>query len=264
LFTHAYVESRQKAQRLIKEGGVVVDGKKIKKASDEIDEAQEHEVSVTDNEKYVGRGGIKLEGALTVFGVSPEGKVCADIGASTGGFTDCLLQNGAKKVYAFDSGSGQLHSKIANDPRVVSKEGFNARYIKSEDVDGEVDLAVMDVSFISQTMILPALTSIVKDNGIIISLIKPQFEAGRAALGKNGIVKNSNDRYMAVLRVLDSAESLGLSCKGFIKSSIKGGDGNEEYLIYLVKSPYLVDKIEWREKIKAVTKEKEVKKNREV
>lgn len=263
LFLHinSYAESRQKAQTLIKNGSVEIDGVKITKPSADIDESVPHSVALTNEEKYVGRGGLKLEGALAEFGIDPDGMICADIGASTGGFTDCLLQGGAKKVYAFDSGRDQLHPRIADDPRVESREGFNARYISADDVDGAVDLAVMDVSFISQTMILPALVSIVRDGGAIVSLIKPQFEAGRAALGKNGIVKNGRDRYAAAIRVLDGARESGLSCRGFIRSPIKGGDGNEEYLIYLIKSSSSVDDTEWRERIRAITmkNEKEVK-----
>ena len=261
LYNNSYAESRQKAQTLIKSGAVVIDGVRIVKSSTEINEAEHHDVVVTNVEKYVGRGGLKLEGALEYFKLDPKGLVCADIGASTGGFTDCLLQNGVKKVYAFDSGKDQLHVKLKNDPRVVSKEGFNARYISHDDVGELVDLAVMDVSFISQTMIIPSLVPIIKDGGALISLVKPQFEAGRSALGKNGIVKNSKDRYAAALRVLESSELAGLSCRGFVRSPIKGGDGNEEYLIYLVKAPYENDKLLWKEQIKNITMktEKEVK-----
>lgn len=257
LYSNGYVESRQKAQRLIKDGNVTVDGKVLKKPSEEIDCSTEHTVSVNDNEKYVSRGGIKLDGALESFGISVDGLVCADIGASTGGFTDCLLQRGAKKVYAFDSGRDQLHPRIRNDARVVSKEGFNARYIKPSDIGEEVDLAVMDVSFISQTMLHPALFEIIKAGGGLVSLVKPQFEAGREALGKNGIVKNAKDRYAAALRVLDSAEEVGFSCKGFVSSGITGGDGNEEYLIYLSKT--MIDdndRLKWREIIKKETTKK--------
>ena len=267
LFLHinSYAESRQKAQTLIKSGAVRIDGVSVTKPSAEVDESVPHEVVITTEEKYVGRGGLKLDGALKAFEIAPCGMICADIGASTGGFTDCLLQNGAKKVYAFDSGKGQLHPKLVNDPRVVSKEGFNARYIKLCDVGEAVDIAVMDVSFISQTMIIPSLVSIIKDGGSLVSLVKPQFEAGRAALGKNGIVKNSKDRYVAALRVLESAEEVGLSCVGFIRSPIKGGDGNEEYLIHLIKSPYETDRLVWRERVKSITMktEKEVKINRD-
>ena len=261
LYSNSFTESRQKAQVLIKSGAVVIDGIRISKASFEIDESVIHDVVITNTEKYVGRGGLKLEGALIEFKLDASGLVCADIGASTGGFTDCLLQNGAAMVYAFDSGRDQLHQKLKTDPRVISREGFNARYISPEDVGEQVDLAVMDVSFISQTMIIPSLVSIIKDGGALVSLVKPQFEAGRSAIGKNGIVKNGKDRYSAAIRVLESAELAGLSCRGFVRSSIKGGDGNEEYLIYLIKSPYENDKLEWRELIKTITMrtEKEVK-----
>ena len=225
-------ESRQKAQRLIKNGCVSVDGKVLTKPSEDIDNGIEHLIGITetDDEKYVSRGGLKLEGALDVFNISPYGKVCADIGASTGGFTDCLLQKGAEKVYAFDSGSGQLHSKLQNDPRVVSKEGFNARYITPDDVGEAVDLVVMDVSFISQTLIIPNIVKLLKPGGVFVTLIKPQFEAGRGALGKNGIVKHKEDRLNAVMKVLDCAYENGLSFDGLALSPIKGGDGNEEFL----------------------------------
>ncbi len=234
LYEHA--ESRQKAQVLIKNGWVSVDGVKLKKVSDEIDELIGHDIVIENKEKYVGRGGVKLEGALEEFCLDVHGLVCADIGASTGGFTDCLLQNGAAKVYAIDSGKGQLHSKLSADARVISIEGYNARNINKADVGEAVDMAVMDVSFISQTLIIPALADVIKDGGVLLSLIKPQFEAGRAAIGKNGIVKNKNDRYQAVVRVLDNAESAGFSCLGFLTSPIKGGDGNEEYLAYFAKN----------------------------
>ena len=226
------VDSRQKAQRLIKNGCVSVDGKILTKPSEDIDTATEHliDITETDNERYVSRGGLKLEGALSAFGISPKGMICADIGASTGGFTDCLLQNGAERVYAFDSGSGQLHSKLKNDKRVISKEGFNARYITLSDVGEKVDMVVMDVSFISQTIIIPAIVKLLCENGIFVTLIKPQFEAGRSALGKNGIVKHKEDRLAAVKKVLDCARENGLSLCGLIRSPIKGGDGNEEFL----------------------------------
>ena len=263
LFLHIYnyAESRQKAQTFIKSGAVEIDGVRITKPSAEIDESVAHIVVLTNDEKYVGRGGLKLEGALAEFGIDPNGMICADIGASTGGFTDCLIQNGASKVFAFDSGRDQLHPRLVRDERVVSKEGFNARYISLADVGEAVDLAVMDVSFISQTMIIPALVSIIKDGGALVSLVKPQFEAGRAALGKNGIVKNGKDRYAAAVRVLDSAREVGLSCRGFIRSPIKGGDGNEEYLIYFIKSLCDMGDTEWRDNIRSVTTktEKEVK-----
>ena len=232
LSDRAYVDSRQRAQRLIKNGCVTVDGRVIDKPSFELDENIDHiiEIKESEEDRYVSRGGLKLEAALNEFDICPEQLICADIGASTGGFTDCLLKSGAKRVYAFDSGKGQLHRSLAIDERVISRESFNARYITRDDVGEEVDLVVMDVSFISQTVILPALKGLLGSKGIIISLIKPQFEAGRQALGKNGIVTRKEDRYSAVLRVLESAALIGLSCRGLMVSPIKGGDGNEEYL----------------------------------
>ena len=237
LVNNSFADSRQKAQRLIKNGCVKLDGREITKASEDIDETAEHSVEITetDAERYVSRGGLKLEGALEAFLVSPEGLVCADIGASTGGFTDCLLQRGAARVYAFDSGKSQLHPRLASDERVVSKEGFNARYITPDDVGEPVDLAVMDVSFISQTMIIPSLSRLLKKEGRFITLIKPQFEAGRSALGKNGIVKRKEDRLSAVMRVLECAMNEGLSFEGLIPSPIKGGDGNVEFLACFIK-----------------------------
>ena len=252
LFSNGHVESRQKAQRLIKEGSVLIDGIALTKSSEMVDESVDHSVVITNEEKYVGRGGLKLEAALEAFSVLPDGLVCADVGASTGGFTDCLLQNGAKRVYAIDSGRDQLHPKVANDERVISIEGYNARYIKTEDIGEQVDLAVMDVSFISQTIIIPPLVTLIKDGGMLISLVKPQFEAGKSALGKNGIVKSAKDRYSATIKVLDCAAASGLSCKGFIRSPIKGGDGNEEYLLCLVKKINTVDDTDLRKKIKDV------------
>ena len=252
LFSKGHAESRQKAQRLIKEGAVLLDGVPLTKPSEDVNEDAEHLVVLTNEEKYVGRGGLKLEAALDSFAVAPKGLTCADIGASTGGFTDCLLQNGAAKVYAIDSGRDQLHPKVASDERVVSIEGYNARYLKADDIGEQVDLAVMDVSFISQTIIIPSLVPLIKDGGMLISLVKPQFEAGRGALGKNGIVKSPKDRYGAVIKVLEGAELSGLCCKGFIRSPIKGGDGNEEYLLCFVKAEREGDGTALRKKIKDV------------
>ena len=237
LVNNSHAESRQKAQRLIKSGCVKIDGRVITKTSEELDDAASHSVEISENEseKYVSRGGLKLEGALAAFDVSPEGMVCADIGASTGGFTDCLLQKGAIRVYAFDSGKSQLHPTLESDERVVSKEGFNARYITPDDVGEPVKLAVMDVSFISQTMIIPSLSRLIDRDGIFITLIKPQFEAGRSALGKNGIVKRKEEKLSAVVRVIECAVGEGLDFRGLIPSPIKGGDGNEEFLACFVK-----------------------------
>lgn len=230
LFKMGYARSRQKAQELLQAGGVTIDEKIIKKPAHDIDETVAHSIVITESCGYVGRGGLKLEEALRAFSVDPNGMIAADIGASTGGFTDCLLKNGARKVYAIDAGSNQLALSLKNDPRVVSIERFNARNLTLELIGEAADLAVMDVSFISQTLIFPAISSILKPNGILISLIKPQFEAGKSAIGKNGIVRSGAYRFLAVRRVLHAAEGLGFYCNGLIRSPIMGGDGNVEYL----------------------------------
>ncbi len=231
LYKFGYARSRQKAQELLQSGGVTVDGKNITKSAFDIDEGIPHSVVITDSCRFVGRGGLKLEGALRSFSVNPDGMIAADIGASTGGFTDCLLKSGARKVFAIDAGSDQLAPSLKNDPRVVSIERFNARNLTRETLGGEAcDLAVMDVSFISQTLLLPAVATILKPGGALISLIKPQFEAGRSAIGKNGIVRSGAYRFLAIRRVLHAAEGLGFFCIGLIRSPIVGGDGNIEYL----------------------------------
>ena len=233
LVSSRYVDSRTRAARLISEGKVIIDGRTLSKASEEISDA-EHDVRITEKDRYVGRGGLKLEAALEQFDIDVRGKRCIDVGASTGGFTDCLLQNGASAVYAVDSGRDQLHPKLRADGRVTNIEGFNARELSS-DVFGVFDIAVMDVSFISQTLIHPALSSVLSDGAIYISLIKPQFESGRGALGKNGIVKDPKDRENAILRVLESAYLSGFEVKALIQSPIEGGDGNREFLACFVK-----------------------------
>ena len=208
LTQNGYADSRTLARKLIEDGAVVLDGRVLKKAAEEIpDGAHTVTVASTADTRYVGRGGLKLEGALAAFRLDPTGLVMADIGASTGGFTDCLLQNGAALVFAVDAGHGQLHPKLQSDPRVRSAEGLNARNLSPSDliaVDaawreshpdvaavpfaGSVDGIVMDVSFISQTLLHPALASILKDGGWMVALIKPQFELTRSALNKQGIV----------------------------------------------------------------------------
>lgn len=229
-----YVESRTRAARLIEEGKVVIDGRTVSKTSEKISFG-EHEVVITEKDRFVSRGGLKLLCAIEAFGVDVRGKRCIDVGASTGGFTDCLLQSGADSVVAIDSGSGQLHQSILSDARVRSVESYNAKNL-SKDEFGTFDVAVMDVSFISQTMLHKNVADVLYDGAVFVSLIKPQFEAGRSALGKNGIVKDSKDRERAVLRVLESAQSCGFSIGGVIASPIEGGDGNREYLALLVKS----------------------------
>lgn len=228
LVEKGFCESRSRASRLISEGKVLLDGKVALKAGQEVS-CGEHTVEITEVDRYVGRGGIKLEGALGNFKIDVSGKRCIDVGASTGGFTDCLLQRGAAHVCAVDSGRGQLHKKILDDIRVTNIEGFNAREL-TPDSFGLFDIAVMDVSFISQTLIHGALRSVMSDGAIFISLIKPQFEAGKSALGKGGIVKKPSDREAAIRRVLESAALCGFEILGVIRSPIEGGDGNREYL----------------------------------
>ncbi len=228
LVSHGYAESRTRAARLIFEEKVLCDGRIVSKASEDISDV-EHEVIITQEDRYVGRGGLKLEAALEKFNIDVNGKRCIDVGASTGGFTDCLLQNGAKEVYAIDSGKGQLHHKLLKDVRVTNIEGYNARELTKDDF-GIFDIAVMDVSFISQTLIHPALSAVLNDGAMFVSLIKPQFESGKSALGKNGIIKNPEDREKAIIRVIESASLNGLEVKALISSPIEGGDGNREFL----------------------------------
>ena len=226
-----YVPSRQRARDLIERGLVTLDGRVIKKPSAQIDEG-EHTVTVNDDLPFVSRGGLKLAAALEYFGVSPSGLDALDIGASTGGFTDCLLQGGAKSVCAVDAGCGQLAAKIAEDARVRSLEHTNARDLTLETVGGEpIDLIVMDVSFISATYIIPRFTALLRKGGRAICLIKPQFEVGRAMLGKGGIVKDPAAHRYAVERVIQSGVAAGLTPVGLMPSPIEGGDGNREFLI---------------------------------
>jgi len=231
--------SRSRAKALIEEGNVTISGKTVTKASYEVDENSENlDDIITVNENalpYVSRGGLKLKGALDFFGVAPVGRVCADIGASTGGFTDCLLKHGACKVYAVDSGSNQLAHSLRLDSRVISMEGFNARYLSPEALGEKCSLAVADLSFISQTLVLEGIASILSDEGEYIGLIKPQFECGRSAVGKGGIVKNAKDHLYAIERVTEFAVQCGLEVRNVIISPIKGGDGNREFLFHAVK-----------------------------
>lgn len=231
-------ESRSKALRLIEAGLVQVDGDIVTKPSFDLSEDAEVKLLGTDC-PYVSRGGLKLKGALDAFAIDPSGAVCADVGSSTGGFTDCLLRGGANKVYAIDSGSDQLHHSLRSDPRVVVMEGCNARSLSPELLGERVDLVVTDVSFISQTLLHEPIASIMKDGGIFISLIKPQFEVGRAKLGKGGIVKLTSHRHMAARSVIASAASAGLGCRAIVPSPITGGDGNVEYLALFVKGEAL-------------------------
>ena len=239
LFQNGHAESREQARRLIEAGAVSLDGATVKKPSVPIDESVPHTLTVSKpaSERYVGRGGLKLEGALDTFRVDVQGLIALDIGASTGGFTDCLLSRGAAHVYAIDSGEGQLHPRLRADARVTNIEKCNARTLTPDIIGQTASLAVMDVSFISQTCILPVIPPLLGEDGMLISLIKPQFEAGRGAVGKGGIVRRREHREAAVRRVLDSAASVGLTCVGLTVSPITGGDGNIEYLALFVREP---------------------------
>lgn len=225
-----YTKSREAAQRLIKEGAVRIGGRPAKKPSEQIDETAAQVIEVSDSLKYVSRGGLKLERALDAFGVDVKGLLAVDIGASTGGFTDCLLQRGIKSVRCVDVGRSQLDKKLESDPRVTSFEGMNARYLTPDDIGGRCDIAVCDVSFISLTLIIPAVRAVLKDGGRFIALIKPQFEAGRAALDRHGIVKDRAVHVGVIEKVIDFAAVEGLECAALTASPIEGGDGNREYL----------------------------------
>ncbi|MBO4429342.1 MAG: TlyA family RNA methyltransferase [Clostridia bacterium] len=230
-----HAKSRSAAAELIK-SGVEINGVKIEKPSQNVPDGFEtYDVKISEPQKYVSRGGIKLEAALDKFRVSPKGLVCADIGASTGGFTDCLLSHGAEKVYAIDVGHGQLDDKIQNDGRVVSMEGVNARTLTAAMIGRRVPLVVMDVSFISQALIYGAVYDVLEAGGTLISLIKPQFEAGPENVGKGGIVKDAAVRREIVKHLKDEAKKNGLNMRAVMESPITGGDGNVEYLALFKK-----------------------------
>ncbi len=222
-------ESRERAQRLILAGDVQVDGRTEIKASRPVPE--EAEVVLLEAERFVSRGGGKLEAAFRHFGLGVEGSVCVDVGASTGGFTDCLLQHGAARVYAVDVGRGQLHARLRSDPRVTVLDEVNARYLKPGDLPEPAAFAVVDVSFISLTKILPALVGVLTPGAQIVTLIKPQFEAGRREVGKGGVVRDEAVRARVVEEIRAfGAGRLGLSWIGVCESPLKGPAGNVEYL----------------------------------
>ncbi len=237
IFKRGLCKSRSQALRYIEQGAVYADNRQVLKPSEQLDE--QCDIVITEKEKYVSRGGLKLEAAIDSFGVNVDGKVCLDLGASTGGFTHCLLLHGAKTVYAVDCGHGQLDERLMCDERVISLEGVNARNVSQELIGRRVPVVVMDVSFISQTLIYPAIVSVLEENGILISLIKPQFEAGKAFLNKNGIVKDTKARESCVEKLRRAASALGLKMINTVASPIKGGDGNIEYLALFVKEEQL-------------------------
>ena len=232
LVKHGLAESREKAKAIIMSGIVYVDGQKEDKAGTTFDEKARVEVRGAVL-KYVSRGGLKLEKAMTHFGVELNGKVCMDVGASTGGFTDCMLQNGAVKVYAVDVGHGQLAWKLRNDDRVICMEKTNIRYVTPEDIGDRIEFASIDVSFISLTKVLGPVKQLLTDEGQVVCLIKPQFEAGREKVGKKGVVREKSVHLEVIEMVMDYARSIGFGILGLEFSPIKGPEGNIEYLLYL-------------------------------
>ena len=229
------VGSRSEAKQLLKAGAIVVDGKVITKPSFNIDGLEEKIIVDRSSIKYVSRGGLKLDGALCVFEASPKDKLCIDVGASSGGFTDCLLQHGAKHVLAVDSGSEQLVKSIRQDKRVTVFERFNARYMKPSHFPYKPNFAVMDVSFISATLLFESLYNVLDEQADFICLVKPQFEVGRTALGKGGIVRDEKARNKALSNVVAYAKNVGFEAKGAMVSPITGGDGNIEFLVHFRK-----------------------------
>lgn len=231
-------ETRQKAQATIMSGLVFVKGQRVDKPGTAV--PSDAEIEVRGNAlKYVSRGGLKLEKAMASFPITLDGVVCGDIGASTGGFTDCMLQNGASKVYAVDVGYGQLAWKLREDPRVVCLERTNARYLTHEQVPEELDFASVDVSFISLKLILPPLCGLLKDGGHVTCLVKPQFEAGREKVGKKGVVRDPSVHLEVLDHFLEHAKDSGFTVLGLTYSPIRGPEGNIEYLGYLEKGPWV-------------------------
>ena len=234
LVDRGLVSSRERARALIMEGKVLVNGMPAAKAGSLVETHLPVEVKGEDS-PYVSRGGLKLEAAIREFGIEMQGRIAMDVGSSTGGFTDCMLQNGAKRVYCIDVGYGQLAWKLRQDPRVVLLERVNIRHLEREKVPDTVDIATIDVSFISLSLVVPKVLEFLKENGEIVALIKPQFEVGKGEVGKGGVVRDEEKRLRAVEMVRQTLESLGLETVGVIPSPITGQKGNVEYLIYLRK-----------------------------
>ena len=229
-------ESRERAKRLILAGEVKVDGHVVDKPASGV--PADAVVEVTERPKFVSRAGLKLEGALDAFGIDPAGRICLDVGASTGGFTDCLLQRGATMVFAFDVGTNQLAWKLRNDSKVIVREQFNCRHMEPGDLGGEVpDLAVTDVSFISLTKILPAIARVIAPGGEVVALVKPQFELEREQVGKGGVVRDDELRRHALEKIVGFAtRDLSWECLGTMDSPVEGATGNREFLSWF-RSP---------------------------
>jgi 23S rRNA (cytidine1920-2'-O)/16S rRNA (cytidine1409-2'-O)-methyltransferase len=232
LVERMYADTRSKAQAIIMSGNVYVNGQKADKAGTSFEETVDIEVRGAVC-PYVSRGGLKLEKALRDFGVKPEGFVCSDSGASTGGFTDCLLQQGAKKVFAIDVGYGQLDWKIRSDERVVVMERTNIRYVTPEDLGEPLDLSVIDVSFIGLEIVLPTIKTLLKPTGQVLCLIKPQFEAGKENVGKKGVVRDPKIHQMVLDNFVSLVHGLGFKILGLTFSPVKGPEGNIEFLGHL-------------------------------
>jgi 23S rRNA (cytidine1920-2'-O)/16S rRNA (cytidine1409-2'-O)-methyltransferase len=228
LVERGLVDSRAKAQSLIMARRILVNGTHVDKAGTNVSDDDELAIEALEH-PWVGRGGMKLAHALREFGISLEGKTCADIGASTGGFTDVMLKNGARKVYAIDVGYGQLDVSLRNDPRIVNREKVNARYLDQSSFDEPIEFVSIDVSFISLKLILPAVVTFL--HGELVALIKPQFEVGKADVGKGGIVRDEAKRNEAVQSIVAFARENGFDVKGVIESPIRGAEGNVEYLL---------------------------------
>ncbi|HLY15929.1 MAG TPA: TlyA family RNA methyltransferase [Bryobacteraceae bacterium] len=229
LVERGLAQTREKAQALIMAGEVLVDGRKAEKPGQPV--SADSRLEVLAQPPFVSRGGLKLEAAMAHFDIRVEGRVCLDVGASTGGFTDCLLQRGAARVHAVDVGIGQLDWKIRSDPRVVVHEKLNARYLRREDLGEPVDLAVCDVSFISVTLILPSVKEALQPAGEIVILVKPQFEVGKGQVGKGGIVRETELQQQACRRVEDAARQSGFET-AIMESPILGAEGNREFLLH--------------------------------
>lgn len=234
IFELGLTESREKAKAFIMAGQVFVNGMKVVKAGTTV--LPEDKIEVRGTSEFVSRGGHKLKKAMEVFPIDLNGKICMDIGASTGGFTDCMLQNGASRVYSIDVGYGQLAWKLRSDPRVVNLERTNVRYITAEQVPDAIDFFSVDVSFISLCLVLPAAYPLLRDGGECVCLIKPQFEAGREKVGKKGVVRDKSVHAEVIAKIDAFARELGFTVCGLDFSPIKGPEGNIEYLIHLKKN----------------------------
>lgn len=231
LAKNGFTQSRERAKSLIVSGSVSVNGSIISKPSFRVSGDENIEI-VGEQLKYAGRGGLKLEKALSVFGIDLKGKKCADLGASSGGFTDCMLQNGAERVYAVDVGHGQLSSALAADSRVINMEGFNVRELSPSDIGGKVDFVGCDLSFISLKLVIPNIAAVLKSGGEAVLLVKPQFECGRENLGKNGIVRSPDIHIRVIEEVIAALRLSGLYAGMMDYSPVCGGSGNIEYILY--------------------------------